>query len=904
MQVRRVLFSLILFAVFSGAQVSGSLNVSVSDQGTDVRESGVLLQSGNLTVQLWDNLSGGTNLYNVTFANAISNGSWNILLNLSLEYGRVYYKDYQINGVDLDFNGEERLIWYSSLGDVSGEDVRNDSLGGNVVNESQLNCSEIVGSDGVCGVNTVSSGVSSTALGEGTSSTGWYSTAMGRNTNASADYSTAFGGWTTSSALYAMATGYNTTASGKWSTALGHSTASSGWYSIATGKGIEASGSYSVGIALNDQTGSNLTQSSTMAIMGGKVGIDTLAPLAPLHVSDYMMIEPRSSAPSSPSEGFIYYDTTLNVLRIYDGLSWLSVISDGTSWGGDLGGSGASPTVDDDSHQHNLANITSTGNLDTDSTNDWTTSGGIPLSNVSFTDQNLATTNQVTFHNITATVKVTATEFVIGANSLTTAEWANLDGIDQAVSTGSAVTFATVNTGQGANELYDMDQNVQTTNTVTFAGVVSSNNVNASAFYQGGTALDSLYVSRDAWTDIDSYPTACTNQFVTGLADTLSCASVAAAHMADADHGDVAWTTGVATVQNLQCSECVTNTELADTDYTDFTCLNGACTLDADVVAAAEMADADHGDVAWTTGVASVENVQCSGSCISDAEVDDTITVGSSGSVNNAALPATISKTNLVASGDVNSTSIYKNGQVVLTYADVLGDANVSDTITASNYVRTSTWTDINSYPTACTNQFVTGLADTLSCASVAAAHMADADHGDVAWTTGTATVQNLQCTGCVAAAELATADFVDFSCSAGSCTLDADVVAAAEMADADHGDVAWSSGVASVENVQCGTSCIADAEVDNDITIASSSALSAATVDTGQGANELYDMDQNVQTTNVVRFVTVLLTSTDTPTTCDGTTQGGIYHDTSMNEICFCNASSWNQVDGGGACT
>ena len=42
---------------------------------------------------------------------------------------------------------------------------------------------------------------------------------------------------------------------------------------------------------------------------------------------------------------------------------------------------------------------------------------------------------------------------------------------DQWLNTTSAVTFATVDTGQGANELYDMNQNVQTTDSPTFAGV-------------------------------------------------------------------------------------------------------------------------------------------------------------------------------------------------------------------------------------------------------------------------------------------------------------------------------------------------------------------------------------------------------------------------------------------------
>ncbi len=40
--------------------------------------------------------------------------------------------------------------------------------------------------------------------------------------------------------------------------------------------------------------------------------------------------------------------------------------------------------------------------------------------------------------------------------------------MNQNVQTGDAVTFATVNTGQGANELYDMDQNVLSSGEVTF----------------------------------------------------------------------------------------------------------------------------------------------------------------------------------------------------------------------------------------------------------------------------------------------------------------------------------------------------------------------------------------------------------------------------------------------------
>lgn len=49
--------------------------------------------------------------------------------------------------------------------------------------------------------------------------------------------------------------------------------------------------------------------------------------------------------------------------------------------------------------------------------------------------QSIATSSNVTFANVTATA------FIIGANTLNTSEWANLDGQDQTVATGSSPTF-------------------------------------------------------------------------------------------------------------------------------------------------------------------------------------------------------------------------------------------------------------------------------------------------------------------------------------------------------------------------------------------------------------------------------------------------------------------------------
>jgi len=54
----------------------------------------------------------------------------------------------------------------------------------------------------------------------------------------------------------------------------------------------------------------------------GNLGLGTTTPARALHVSDVMRLEPRSSAPTSPSKGDIYFDNTLNKLRVYDGTTW------------------------------------------------------------------------------------------------------------------------------------------------------------------------------------------------------------------------------------------------------------------------------------------------------------------------------------------------------------------------------------------------------------------------------------------------------------------------------------------------------------------------------------------------------------------------------------------------------
>lgn len=54
----------------------------------------------------------------------------------------------------------------------------------------------------------------------------------------------------------------------------------------------------------------------------GKVGVNLSSPQRSLHINDVMRLEPRATAPDSPSEGDMYMDSTTHKLMVYDGTTW------------------------------------------------------------------------------------------------------------------------------------------------------------------------------------------------------------------------------------------------------------------------------------------------------------------------------------------------------------------------------------------------------------------------------------------------------------------------------------------------------------------------------------------------------------------------------------------------------
>jgi hypothetical protein len=82
------------------------------------------------------------------------------------------------------------------------------------------------------------------------------------------------------------------------------------------------------GELLNVTNGSGVDTTQALTVLpSGNVGVCNFKnvaniPQRALHIRDVMRLEPRASAPTSPSAGDIYYDSTVNKLRIYNGTVW------------------------------------------------------------------------------------------------------------------------------------------------------------------------------------------------------------------------------------------------------------------------------------------------------------------------------------------------------------------------------------------------------------------------------------------------------------------------------------------------------------------------------------------------------------------------------------------------------
>ncbi len=126
---KRLLEVFIMILVGVVAIIPSASSAIFYDQGTEVKNStGDLLESGNISVFIYDASSGGNLIYNETFVSAIINGSWNVQINPDLDFGKLYYKDYEINEDNMNFNGNDRIEFQSPFGVINNESFINFSL--------------------------------------------------------------------------------------------------------------------------------------------------------------------------------------------------------------------------------------------------------------------------------------------------------------------------------------------------------------------------------------------------------------------------------------------------------------------------------------------------------------------------------------------------------------------------------------------------------------------------------------------------------------------------------------------------------------------------------------------------------------------------------------------------------
>lgn len=216
-------------------------------------------------------------------------------------------------------------IYYGSYGDIPVNKAGDADVSGTGIYST------------VIGNNANASGIGSLAKAHaqhyGAEASGEYSTAIGNGTLASGICSTARGcvdddfgpGLTKASGDYSTAIGVNAQATGYCSLAVGSYVRAGGFNTALIGSFAEFSDSvYDTFFFGFGEEGApvNVDQSKAAIFYGVDVGVGTVSPARSLHVKDVIRLEPRSSAPSNPSRGDLYYDSTDDKLKCYDGSIW------------------------------------------------------------------------------------------------------------------------------------------------------------------------------------------------------------------------------------------------------------------------------------------------------------------------------------------------------------------------------------------------------------------------------------------------------------------------------------------------------------------------------------------------------------------------------------------------------
>ena len=467
-----MIFMAIFFVLLN--VVEATLDVALSDQATNVKVKSTngLVTLGNLTIEVWDAPTGGNMIYAHNFTNKIINGAWNVMIGeevaLSLNYGAKYYKEYKINDEDVDFtnatgNTVERLFWYSPLGEIGGEDIDESSM--------SLSNFAVTGDINMGEYGILSASTNWQPIDEGLVLEMPFSSNTYVNTTLTLDSSGEQNDGTVVNAIFNSSGGFDNDGAYEFDGAsinLGEG----GFEETMCDNGCSFSawvksgviGADQMIIARYDSTGANSFMRFYVLADGGfSFTLSKNGTLA----NDLCFID--TGAGDIVAGNWYYvagtYNTS-NCLGYINGIKEQEVASGSGGVLSGAGGWGDDEVLCISGHDNVCAKSHFNGSI-----------SDVKIYNRSLSAteiQNLyeqkVKSKDAYGYRAKDNVWYGANTFAaLVSNTLNTGQGANeLYAMNQDVETTDAVTFLTLDTGEGANELYDMNQNVETTSNVQF----------------------------------------------------------------------------------------------------------------------------------------------------------------------------------------------------------------------------------------------------------------------------------------------------------------------------------------------------------------------------------------------------------------------------------------------------
>jgi len=272
--------------------------------------NGYVLTSDASGVGTWQSAVGGDNDWIIDASDGdttlFTGGAWGIA-----RYGNTLYGNADSTHVNLGVAsttgsyGLENYKYCTVSGGVNNRATHQwTTVGGGEGNQATGKYGTVAGGQG----NVASGGYHATVGGGVGNTAGWAATVGGGGYNAANGLSSTVGG-----GLYDTANGEYATVPG------GYKNTAGGDYSFAVGREVKVTSTATYTFAF----GNNFTTSASHAVIFHdtetpiKVGIGTTNPQRALHISDVMRLEPRASAPASPSEGDIYVNSTDHHIYCY-----------------------------------------------------------------------------------------------------------------------------------------------------------------------------------------------------------------------------------------------------------------------------------------------------------------------------------------------------------------------------------------------------------------------------------------------------------------------------------------------------------------------------------------------------------------------------------------------------------